>query len=360
MELIIDKSKFSDGLNLDRFKEDLISANLKGQVISIKDNVTTLLITGDQDLNNTDDIKTINTVVADHDGTPNVDSALNNLTAITDPTITDDLNAGYSKFSFWINTLLNTVFINTNPAAGASIWKDITQQLAASGASYIDEPFHTGNLNQNTIGIYGWRSTGTGNGNAITVQQEAGHPGIIQLKTGVAAGGRRSVYMGQPSSLSWILSTSGISNTIEVEWLIKFGGSIIAADLEVAQLGLFSSADEAPAGVAVDGIGVILDPTASTTFRIMSADGGTRSFSDGTTVVALGTWYRVSMVYTDTGSGGSLQLKVNGNNEGSPITTNFPTVALHEMAKIDSQPGTISPTIDIDRMRIFYAPNMED
>ena len=125
MELVIDKSKFPDGLNLDRFKEDLISANLKGQVISIKDNVTNLLITGDQDLNNMDDINKINTVVADHDGTPDPDSALNNLTATTDPTITDDINAGYSKASVWINTATETIFILVDSSSGSAVWRKI-------------------------------------------------------------------------------------------------------------------------------------------------------------------------------------------------------------------------------------------
>ncbi len=130
MELVIDKSKFPDGLNIDRFKEDLISANLKGQVISIKDNVTNLLITGDQDLSNMDDINKINTVVADHDGTPDPDSALNNLTATTDPTITDDINAGYSVGSRWINTVTNKGFLLLDPSSGDADWEETTATLS--------------------------------------------------------------------------------------------------------------------------------------------------------------------------------------------------------------------------------------
>jgi len=68
MKLPIDKDKFSSGFNLDRFKTELISAPLKGQIISIDDNVTNIVINGNESLNNTTDIKTINDVVEDHDG----------------------------------------------------------------------------------------------------------------------------------------------------------------------------------------------------------------------------------------------------------------------------------------------------
>jgi len=129
MLLKISKDKFSNGVNIDRFKEDLVQADLTGVVESIDDKVTHLFINGDAALNNTVDIKTINDVVKAHDGTPDPDSALNNLTATTDPTINDDINAGYSKFSFWINTLTGKVLICTDPAAGAAVWKDITTDL---------------------------------------------------------------------------------------------------------------------------------------------------------------------------------------------------------------------------------------
>lgn len=124
MQLKIDKDKFSNGVNLDRFKADLVKANLTGVIESIDDKVTHLFINGDNALNNTVDIKTINDVVKAHDGTPDPDSARNNLSATTDPTTSDNLDAGYSKGSIWINTVLDKALMLVDAVAG--LWKETT------------------------------------------------------------------------------------------------------------------------------------------------------------------------------------------------------------------------------------------
>lgn len=49
--------------------------------------------------------------------------ALNNVDAVTDPTISDDTLKGYSRESFWQNTLTGDVFICSDPTEGASVWK---------------------------------------------------------------------------------------------------------------------------------------------------------------------------------------------------------------------------------------------
>jgi len=355
-QIKIDKGEFSNGINLDRFKEDLISANLNGVVESIDDKVTHLFINGDNDLHNTADINTINDVVAAHDGTPDPDSAIDNLVAITDPSINDDIDAGYSKGSTWINTATNKAFLCLNNSVGAAVWKETTNRREI----YIHEPFHTSNLVNNSIGLYGWRSKGNGGGNDITLEQEAGHPGIIRLITGTAAGGRRSLMIGQDDVMPWILSSTGIANEIEIEWMIKLGGSVAVADLEVFQVGLFASTDEDLTGIGSNGIAVILDPSVTDVFRVMAANGGVRSYSNGSIVAVIDTWYRITLVYKDTGSGGSLQFKINGVDQGAPVTTNFPVGALQSMAKIDSNSGATSPTVDLDYVKIFHAPNSED
>jgi hypothetical protein len=45
-----------------------------------------------------------------------------NLTAVVDPVITDDVNAGYVKGSRWINTALNKIFVLVDETAGAAKW----------------------------------------------------------------------------------------------------------------------------------------------------------------------------------------------------------------------------------------------
>ena len=66
--LTIPKSDFSNGVNLDSFKNELISKDLKGQIESIDDHVTALEFNGEQDLNNRSDIEKIKEVVNAHTG----------------------------------------------------------------------------------------------------------------------------------------------------------------------------------------------------------------------------------------------------------------------------------------------------
>lgn len=120
----INKNDFSSGVNLERFKADLVTANLKGVVESIDDKVTHIFINGEESLNNMADKKLIDATVKAHIGTPDPDSALDNMSATTDPTTSDDINAGYSVGSTWINTVLNIAFILVNPASG--LWKELT------------------------------------------------------------------------------------------------------------------------------------------------------------------------------------------------------------------------------------------
>lgn len=356
----IDKGDFNSGINLDRFKDDLIKIKLSGVIDTIDDKVTHLFISGDNDLNTISNKDKIDTVVKAHDGTPDADISLDNLAATTDPTTSDDINAGYSVGSRWINTVTNKAYLCVDSSAGAADWPEITQEISTISAIYLNEPFHTSNTSQATMSKLGWKTRSNGTGNSLTSQQAAGHPGILRLAGGTTINARRAIMLGDNNISAWLLSTTGISNTIEVEWLIRLGGTIAAADLEILQLGLSTEADADRNGVALDAIAVVFDPSSVNTFRLMAANSGSYTFSNGTTVIAIDTWYRVSIIYTDTGSGGSLQLKVNGNNEGTLITTNLPTVSLLEMAKIDSAAGSLNPNVDVDRMRIFYTPELED
>jgi len=145
MAITIKKSKFSSGINLDRFKSELATANLTGSIESIDDKVTDLFINGDDALNNTADMKTINDVVAAHDGTPDVDSALDNMSATTDPTTSDDINAGYSVGSRWVNTITGKGFLSTGNNSGAADWEETTPTLnkeysyATNANAYINK-----------------------------------------------------------------------------------------------------------------------------------------------------------------------------------------------------------------------------
>lgn len=60
-------------------------------------------------------------VVADSKAVTEVLS-LDNLSAITDPTINDDINDGYVVGSRWINTQTKNEFVNVDNTAGAAVW----------------------------------------------------------------------------------------------------------------------------------------------------------------------------------------------------------------------------------------------
>lgn len=51
----------------------------------------------------------------------------NNLTATTDPTASDDTSLYYTKGSIWINQPLGRFWSCSDPAAGAAVWKCLTQ-----------------------------------------------------------------------------------------------------------------------------------------------------------------------------------------------------------------------------------------
>lgn len=51
---------------------------------------------------------------------------LNNLTATTNPTVTDDIDLGYEVGSTWINTASGAIFKLVDSTDGAAVWQEIT------------------------------------------------------------------------------------------------------------------------------------------------------------------------------------------------------------------------------------------
>ena len=63
------------------------------------------------------------------------DYHLDNLSAVVDPGIADDINLGYAVDSRWINTVNSKVFFCTNNASGAATWSSATSAGNAAGNS---------------------------------------------------------------------------------------------------------------------------------------------------------------------------------------------------------------------------------
>lgn len=48
-----------------------------------------------------------------------------NITAVVAPTVSDDNTLGYSRGSYWINTLTNVYYVCTNASTGAAVWNQV-------------------------------------------------------------------------------------------------------------------------------------------------------------------------------------------------------------------------------------------
>lgn len=61
----------------------------------------------------------------------------NNLSATTDPTVSDDSAAGYEPMSRWINTTTNEIWLCVNATAGAANWQKATLTLDELGSAAV-------------------------------------------------------------------------------------------------------------------------------------------------------------------------------------------------------------------------------
>ena len=76
------------------------------------------------------------------------DIPLDNTTATTDPTSTDDVSEGYSVLSRWVNTTSDTVWICADATEGAAVWNTAGPGAdGADGAEWFVGPSATGGDN---------------------------------------------------------------------------------------------------------------------------------------------------------------------------------------------------------------------
>jgi hypothetical protein len=61
-----------------------------------------------------------------------------NISAVVDPTASNDYSQQYTVGSLWYNTLTQKVFQCLSSAGAAAVWKQITNETASSGASYLN------------------------------------------------------------------------------------------------------------------------------------------------------------------------------------------------------------------------------
>lgn len=216
----------------------------------------------------------------------------------------------------------------------------------------VADHFLLGAFASGSFGSADWRLSVSGTGAAVSQAPEAGHPGVARLEGGTAAAGRASVYLGDSAAGGSMLIGG---NAITFEVLVKFTGLLLATDLELAQVGLgleWTATGELLSGLYVRVVGGLTPK-----FELVAATAGVRTVATGTTTVLINKWYRVGFVWTPGGAGA--QLKVNGANEGSAVTTNIPAAAVGVGFKIDGAGGT-EPNLLVDYVTLTQVTAKED
>lgn len=138
---------------------------------------------------------------------------LTNVTATTAPTVANDNTQGYSRGSYWINTLSNAVYVCTNAATGAALWQ------ATATVDYVG-------------GLPSGRSTGLISGGVMTAAGTPNNAFNITQAIGVVAD-----YTTNPSAptitkvtvpAQQVAITGTYANRVENWWVADSTGAISA------------------------------------------------------------------------------------------------------------------------------------
>jgi hypothetical protein len=220
----------------------------------------------------------------------------------------------------------------------------------------LDEPWMMQTFTTGEMAKYSWKRFGNGAQASANGISEQGRMGVLQLRGGQGAGDHNELYLGGDNANLAPFQLDGTSqNEILCEWIMKFVTSVSSADLERCFFGFGDTFNDAASTEISNGIYVDFEPGSDTHFRARTASSATRSASAGTTVVAVDTWYRVGLRITY-GPSASVQLEVDGSAEGSPLTTNIPSVKTGFGHRIDSGASAVNPEAHFDRTRILQAP----
>lgn len=240
---------------------------------------------------------------------------------------------------------------------------DVT--IAASGGGSFDmrdivafDHFVIGSNVSERLGALGWLTTVSGTGADMVSTGEVGHPGVLDMGAGTTAAGRVAIYLGDSTNfLNLALGTT--QGTIDLEWLVKVNANALSSsNTERLCFGFGDTFDAASGAELTNGIYAEFNPTLSANWRLVTANGGTRTrtTSSGSNPTS-GTWYRVTIRMSYPGGTPTAELFVNGTSVASH-TTNIPTLGLGLGCRLDCN-GTTEPRVQVDYMRCTQVTNKE-
>lgn len=254
------------------------------------------------------------------------------------PTVTK-INETSGPTTLTIGTINDGEFLKRVGTTLVSASSSFSQRDVALFDHFVSASASTG-----TIGSNGWTVAATGTGNNQTIAGEADHPGVFVNTAGTASTARSAIHLGDTTFRN-VLATSGNTNPIVWDCMVKPNVSVASANLLRHQFGLGSGWALASPNPLTDGVYIRLEPGTSNNWQGVCANSSTRSTVNLGTAVA-GTWYRLGWIYTPTGTP-QVQFYVNGVATGSPITTNIPTGLVGPGFRSDSG-GATSVDLYID------------
>jgi len=96
------------------------------------------------------------------DGGTGVTAITENFVATTDPTATDDAASGYAAGSRWINTATSTVFVCQSPSTGAAVWVATGAPAGTDTLNAVANPTVTDDVTAGYAVGSNWYNTLTG------------------------------------------------------------------------------------------------------------------------------------------------------------------------------------------------------
>ena len=213
--------------------------------------------------------------------------------------------------------------------------------------------FQSSNNDPDEHGIMGWREFRNGTGNNVSYTGVAGHPGVLSLQVGTAAGGRAALALGDSSGTGGRIVRGG-ANPLVCEILCRFPAStdFLVANLEEVTLGLgleWNNDNELN-----NGLYFRFTPGVDTFWSLVAANAGTRTVLASSTAPATAAWVRLGFTLTTS----LATFFVNGVSQGT-IATNLPPTTGQGFGLKARGSGGIGAQIQIDYASLTQVTDKE-